>query len=91
MNSKEITALALRIFAIFVLADMFINVGAFAGVFWEVAFSSKGEPPSLFRVYAVSSFATIIVGSVLAYFLLKLSSSVLNRVPGSGQMLDKGL
>ena len=91
MNSKEITALALRIFAIYVLADLFIDVGSFAGVFWESAFNKIEGPPALFRVYAVSTVATVIVGSVLAYFLLKLSNSALNRVPDSDQAMDGGL
>lgn len=81
MNTKEITAIAIKFLAIWLLVQILLQVPSLLLVFNNIEGYVEKEFPINIYVSVVGSF--LFIGSIASYLLFRVSNSVLNSMPNS--------
>ena len=88
MTTKEITAIALRLFSVWLLVQVILNVSGIALLLTSVEQYQGQVIPGYVYFMLIGSF--ILIGLLAAYLIWVSAQSVLNRCPGAeSQGLDQ--
>lgn len=79
MNTKEITAIAIKLFAIWLLVQVILQVPSLLLVFNNVEGYIQQEFPHGLYVSVVGSF--LIIGAIASFLLYRVANSVLASIP----------
>ena len=82
MSTKEVTAIALRLFSIWLLVQVILNVSSIALLMTSVEQYQGQVIPEYVYFMLIGSF--IAIGLLAAYLIWASAKSVLNRCPSSG-------
>ncbi len=81
MNTKEITAIAIKFLAIWLLVQILLQVPSLLLVFNNIEGYVEKEFPINLYVSVVGSL--LFIGSIASYLLFRVSNSVLNSIPNT--------
>lgn len=83
MNTKEITAIAIKLLAIWLLVNVVLHVPNLLLIFNTVASYKQEEMPKDLYISVVLS--SLIIGIIASYLLFRSSNSVLNKLPNTNE------
>jgi hypothetical protein len=84
MTTRQVLAIAIKLFSIWFLAQLFIEMTTFIPYLQETRSPITGEVPGW--AYALVSCSIIFVGLLLCKVVFKLSNSVLQSSPKTGNL-----
>ena len=86
MNSKEVTAIAIKFFGIWLIINFALYLPAF--IFALMTFSKEYFASTSLVLFSVAVGVYLAVGLVCAYILFRLANSILQRTPKTAADTD---
>jgi hypothetical protein len=81
MNSRELLAIAIKIFGLWLLAQLFVHVASFSPMLLSLGQWQDTTVPT-WAIWLVSA-SFLVSGLIIAYIIFRLGNSALNNVPSA--------